>query len=73
MIPFAKRPSIKRTLTGRYRSFVSLDGRYRIVEIFSTAGHWWIAVRRLATGEYVISHHRKRRPAEQACELHRRA
>ena len=73
MIAFTKRPKIKQTPTGRQRSFVSEDGRYRIVEIYSLAGHWWLAVRRLACGEYPISRHRKRRPAERACDSHRKA
>ena len=74
MIEFAKRPQVKRTDLGRFRSWKSLDGRYRIVEIFGAyTGHRWLAARVYLRGECPIGQGRKREDVIRACELHRKS
>jgi len=73
MLTFARRAKLKQTPTARLRSYVSEDGRYRVVEIRSTDKRYRLACRRLTSGEYPISQHRTRNAAEQACENHRRS
>lgn len=66
-LEFAKRARIRQTETSRQRAYTSLDGRYRVIEVKSVTGCYWLAVRRLEAGEYPISRHKTRLAAERAC------
>jgi len=78
MIEFVKRPRRQTTLVSHRRIWLSLCGLYRVVESRCRYGPRkgpqaipivWYAERKNQWGWEIISHHRKRGPAEKACQL----
>ena len=66
-LEFSRRARVRQTPISTQRRYVSDDGRYALVEVRGVLGRYWLAIRRLYSGEYVISQHRKRSGAEGAC------
>ena len=65
---FAPRAKVRISSLSRQRSYRSICGRYKLIEVrYPGERPQWLAVRCMEAGEYVISRHRKRRPAELAC------
>lgn len=71
-LSFTRRARVQRTDSATIKRWQSVDGRYIVAEVRSTVGHYFLAGRRLAAGEYPISFHRTRRAAELACDNHRK-
>lgn len=65
-IEFAKRAKVRKTEISTQRRYDAKDGPWAVIEVRGVYGRYWLAVRRVPGGEYVVSRHRKRKPAELA-------
>lgn len=72
MIQLPKRAKVTRTDYAVFRRYKTRCGRYAVVFVKSLLGlsPRWLAIRIDDCGEYVISRHRKKAKAAEACEKH---
>lgn len=62
-----RRARIRRTELSTQRRYETTDRAFALVELAPADGSpkRWLVIRKLTEGEYIISKHRKRGPAEQ--------
>jgi hypothetical protein len=63
---FTRRARVTKTPISTQRRYDSTDGPWAVIEVRGIYGRYYLAVRKVPGGEYVVSQHRKRKPAEEA-------